>query len=364
LRWVKIRQGVRQRCPLSPTLFNCFIDELSKELQAAGVGVEVGERLVHSLLYADDVVLMAESPEDLQVLIDVVDSFCRKWRMDINLKKSEAMVANENPAGAPDYAWYCRGKKLKVVLQYKYLGIWFNWNLDWNFHIDYMVGKAKKRTASMLKLLANSRIAVKAKLLVWLSYVRPLLDYGCEVWDANSSQMKRIESVQHKAGVLAFKVNEHTSRHAVRALMGCTSLERRHLGYKLRYLLKLLSMEEKRLTRYVITLGTSKKIRKGPGNKHWISVVQSIIKDDDSLEVGYEKLLEAAGRNGGTVPTEPEWLDESCVLHHRKEWENRIESWIHKGEIEEVKQKSQEPRSTLLLIAKTMEGWTGSLSTR
>jgi ATP-dependent protease HslVU (ClpYQ) peptidase subunit len=41
---------------------------------------------------------MAETPEHLQKLIDVVDDFCRKWRMDINLKKSEIMVANEEPS--------------------------------------------------------------------------------------------------------------------------------------------------------------------------------------------------------------------------------------------------------------------------
>ena len=47
---------------------------------------------LHSLLYADDVVLVADSPEKLQELIAVVDQFCRRWHMDINLKKSEVMV--------------------------------------------------------------------------------------------------------------------------------------------------------------------------------------------------------------------------------------------------------------------------------
>jgi len=91
-RWVKPTQGVRQGCPLSPVLFNCFIDELSKKLEEAGYGIEIGGQILHSLLYADDVVLFAESPERLQTLIDVVDTFCRKWHMDINLTKSQAMV--------------------------------------------------------------------------------------------------------------------------------------------------------------------------------------------------------------------------------------------------------------------------------
>ena len=99
---VQMRQGVRQGCPLSPVLFNCFINELAKKLRDTNMGLQVEDKLINALLYADDVVLMAETPEHLQKLIDVVDDFCRKWRMDINLKKSEIMIANEEPSKAPE----------------------------------------------------------------------------------------------------------------------------------------------------------------------------------------------------------------------------------------------------------------------
>ena len=45
-----------------------------------------------ALLYADDAVLLAESAEDLQNLINIVDEYCRDWRMLLNLDKSKAMV--------------------------------------------------------------------------------------------------------------------------------------------------------------------------------------------------------------------------------------------------------------------------------
>ena len=86
-----MRQGVRQGCPVSPILFNYFVDKLSQELRKSGYGVNDNGRMQHSLLYADDVVLVAHSPEELQGLI-VVDEFCRKWRMETNVKKSEVIV--------------------------------------------------------------------------------------------------------------------------------------------------------------------------------------------------------------------------------------------------------------------------------
>eukprot|EP00808_Paulinella_micropora_P032015 g23510.t1 len=48
-------------------------------------------RQLRSLLYADDVVMLAESPEELNAMIEVVRSFCDTWRIEINLAKSQGM---------------------------------------------------------------------------------------------------------------------------------------------------------------------------------------------------------------------------------------------------------------------------------
>ena len=238
-----------------------------------------------------------------------------------------------------------------MVKEYKYLGIYFTWNLDWGHHIKYMIRKAKDRTAELTKLLVNHRISVKAKLLVWFAYVRPLLEYGCEVWDANSSQVKSLESVQHKAGALAFKVNEKTNRRAIRTLMGCTSLETRHSGFRLRYLRKLWSMDENRLTRYVVTLPD---INKGRGRRSWLKETLEIVHNNDKLKVGYHKLITAACRNNGRVPTQAERLSEDVELDHRKDWEGRVESWAQATEINAISREAEEARSTLGLIARSL----------
>ena len=93
-RFVDVLQGVRQGCPLSPTLFNCFVDELADRLRQAGFHGEDINLTVECLMYADDIVLLAESGAKLQRLINVVDQLCRDWHLDINLKKSQAMVSS------------------------------------------------------------------------------------------------------------------------------------------------------------------------------------------------------------------------------------------------------------------------------
>jgi hypothetical protein len=43
------------------------------------------------LLYADDIVLLAEKEEDLQALLFIVENWCKKWRLEVNLSKTNIM---------------------------------------------------------------------------------------------------------------------------------------------------------------------------------------------------------------------------------------------------------------------------------
>jgi hypothetical protein len=59
---------------------------------------------------------------------------------------------------------------LKVVDKYKYLGIWFTYNLDWTEHINVTLAKADGKTANLRKLFSNKKVPARAKTLVWLSW--------------------------------------------------------------------------------------------------------------------------------------------------------------------------------------------------
>ena len=63
---------MRQGCPLSTILFAMFVNGLAKELNDLGLGLTVGVRALTVLLFADDVVLTAANPEDLQKMIAII----------------------------------------------------------------------------------------------------------------------------------------------------------------------------------------------------------------------------------------------------------------------------------------------------
>ena len=64
-----VRVGLHQSCPLSPILFIIFMDRISRRSQGVE-GVQFGDLRIGSLLFADDVVLLALSGCDLQLSLE------------------------------------------------------------------------------------------------------------------------------------------------------------------------------------------------------------------------------------------------------------------------------------------------------
>jgi len=73
--WFDLSTGVRQGCVMSSILFSLFINGLAREINKKGKGVDIGGRRVRLLMYADDIVLLAESAKDLQKMLDVVIAY-------------------------------------------------------------------------------------------------------------------------------------------------------------------------------------------------------------------------------------------------------------------------------------------------
>ena len=44
------------------------------------------------LLFADDTVLFAESPDDMQILLDGLKAYCDKWNISVNTEKTKVVV--------------------------------------------------------------------------------------------------------------------------------------------------------------------------------------------------------------------------------------------------------------------------------
>ncbi|KAI3353184.1 hypothetical protein L3Q82_019738 [Scortum barcoo] len=116
-----VHVGLRQGCPLSPVLFIIFMDRISRRSQGPE-GVRFGNHRISSLLFADDVVLMASSGQDLQHVLERFAAECEAAGMRISTSKSEAMVLDRKRVACP---LQVGGEVLPQVEEFKYLGVLF-----------------------------------------------------------------------------------------------------------------------------------------------------------------------------------------------------------------------------------------------
>ncbi|KAK3518550.1 hypothetical protein QTP70_001608 [Hemibagrus guttatus] len=116
-----VHVGLRQGCPLSPVLFIVFMDRISRCSQGLE-GVRFGDHRISSLLFADDVVLLAPSSLDLQHALGHFAAECEAAGMRVSTSKSEAMVLNRKKVAC---TLPVGGELLHQVEEFKYLGVLF-----------------------------------------------------------------------------------------------------------------------------------------------------------------------------------------------------------------------------------------------
>ncbi len=64
--WLQSTTGVRQGDVLSPTFFSIYINDLAEGVKSLNLGVPFDSEQLNILLYADDIVILAETEENLQ----------------------------------------------------------------------------------------------------------------------------------------------------------------------------------------------------------------------------------------------------------------------------------------------------------
>ena len=73
------------------------------------------------------------------------------------------------------------GVQVSPASDHKHLGLLLSGNDKWQSHIEYMKAKAWKRTNIMRKL--KFELDRKALETIYLSFIRPSLEYADIVWD-------------------------------------------------------------------------------------------------------------------------------------------------------------------------------------
>lgn len=121
--WTARGGGVKQGCPLSPLIFNLMTADLEEEMgRMKWGGVRLGGGRVYTLAYADDIVLLAEDEEGMRSMIERLERYMERKRLEVNTEKTKIMRFRRGGGRMARKVWRWKGRELEEVKEFKYLG--------------------------------------------------------------------------------------------------------------------------------------------------------------------------------------------------------------------------------------------------
>lgn len=217
--WFSVKSGLRQGCSLSPLLFNLFVNDLTLRIKSLGKGVYINDEHISLLLYADDLVLIAENEEDLQHMLHELGDWCSANSMHINTTKSNVVHFRPPSVQQTDYTFTCGDDTIDKVDRYAYLGLTLSEHLDYNVMVKVVAQSASRALGLLIakyKCLGGMPYDVFTK-LYW-SIVYPVISYGAAVWGFRGYSC--INAVQNRAMRVFLGTGRYTPTAAVSGDMG------------------------------------------------------------------------------------------------------------------------------------------------
>ena len=99
--------------------------------------------IIHCLLFADDIVLMGKSEQELQTLLNITVRFASKWNIKFNYKKSKVMVISKKIDKLK--LWNLGNDQTEETTVYAYLRVYFSRSLKFTYHIEIFKGKCPEK---------------------------------------------------------------------------------------------------------------------------------------------------------------------------------------------------------------------------
>jgi len=271
--------GVRQGESLSPFLFSMYLNDIEEHFMLNTFeGVNLGILKVFLLLYADDIVLFAESETGLQKGLDLLEQYCTKWKLCVNVNKTKILIFKKGGQNRRNLKFYYKGNTVEIVNSLTYLGIVFTTGGSFSLTYDALSGQALK---AIYKLKSNlvkyPDISVNHRLDLFNKLIEPILSYGCEVWGLNNSvQIERIH-IRYCKQVLGVRLQ--TQNNFVYGELGRVPLINKRIICVLKYWFKILQSDDVKYIKIVYDMLLHDHDIY-PEKKYWVKSLKDVL---DSL---------------------------------------------------------------------------------
>lgn len=167
----QVRVGVPEGSPLSPTIFNLYIDVLTNKL------AQTKQKFANlpATIYADDVVLFAKTSRGLRKLLRVCTDWARSAGMKWNTDPGKSCIL------APPECFRTftlAGQPIEKVDETNYLGV----IVDFTGVLHANTSSRSRAAFATMRLIANagvlSNVYLPRRIYIYNTFLRPKFDFG------------------------------------------------------------------------------------------------------------------------------------------------------------------------------------------
>ena len=248
--WFRVSTGLRQGCLLSPLLFNVYINDLAMAIKEQCNGIEVGDSKICLSMYADDLVLLADTEKDLQKMLATLDDWCKKWDVLVNSDKSQVVHFRAMKKEETMCDFVLGGVSLAKVAKYKYLGLVIDYKLEYKTTAE-AIAKSASRALGLLISKAKSLggLSYNCFSKLYESNVIPIIRYGAAIW--GHKEYSCINAVHNRMCRFYLGVGKFTPNAAVQGDMGLRTPWQHQKLEVCRQWCRLINMSNERMNKKV-----------------------------------------------------------------------------------------------------------------
>ena len=141
-------------------------------LDEAQAGIKIAARYINNLRYTDDFTLMAESKEELKILLMKVKEESEKLGLKLNIQKMKIMTSG------PITSWEIDGEAVETVGDFIFLGSKITADGDCSHEIKRCLLLGRKVMTNLDRLLKSRDITLPTKVSLVKAVVFPVVMYG------------------------------------------------------------------------------------------------------------------------------------------------------------------------------------------
>ena len=227
--------GVRQGENLSPLLFAIFLNDFNEYMRDRFNGLTTLNNIhrahmydienylqLFTLLYADDTIILAESPDDLQNGLDAVYEYCNRWQLTVNVDKTKTVIFSRGKVRNRTRFTY-GGEHIETIDDYVYLGAKFNFNAKFNKLKARNITQSNRALFSLSAKIKKLNLPIDIQIELYDQLILPIMLYGCEVWGHETCAA--LESARLKFYKHMLRVNKSTTSAKVLGEVGKMKIE-------------------------------------------------------------------------------------------------------------------------------------------